>query len=61
VPLKRALQSISAFACLLISIAPTRGQTYPDRPVKIVLGARPGGGVDVLVVRFNQFEIVWTL
>jgi tripartite-type tricarboxylate transporter receptor subunit TctC len=32
-----------------MSIAPTHGQSYPDRPVKIVLGVPPGGGLDVLV------------
>src|SRR4051812_42283299 len=32
-----------------IAAAPAAAQTYPDKPVKIVLGVPPGGGLDVLV------------
>jgi tripartite-type tricarboxylate transporter receptor subunit TctC len=34
---------------LLVAAAPVQAQTYPDKPVKIVLGVPPGGGLDVLV------------
>ena len=34
---------------LIIADAPAAAQTFPDKPVKIVLGASPGGGLDVLV------------
>ena len=34
---------------LVIAAAPAAAQTYPDKPVKIVLGVPPGGGLDVLV------------
>jgi tripartite-type tricarboxylate transporter receptor subunit TctC len=47
--LKQVLQVIAALVCVTMSIAPTHGQSYPDRPVKIVLGVPPGGGLDVLV------------
>jgi tripartite-type tricarboxylate transporter receptor subunit TctC/DNA-binding FadR family transcriptional regulator len=33
----------------LIVCAPASAQTWPDKPVKIVLGVPPGGGLDVLV------------
>jgi tripartite-type tricarboxylate transporter receptor subunit TctC len=36
-------------AIALATGAPLQAQTYPDRPVKIVLGVPPGGGLDVLV------------
>ncbi|MDP1963072.1 MAG: tripartite tricarboxylate transporter substrate binding protein, partial [Reyranella sp.] len=47
--MKQVLQVIAALVCVTMSIAPTHGQSYPDRPVKIVLGVPPGGGLDVLV------------
>jgi tripartite-type tricarboxylate transporter receptor subunit TctC len=34
---------------LVVAAAPVQAQTYPDKPVKIVLGVPPGGGLDVLV------------
>jgi tripartite-type tricarboxylate transporter receptor subunit TctC len=34
---------------LVVTVAPVQAQTYPDKPVKIVLGVAPGGGLDVLV------------
>src|SRR4051812_5838287 len=34
---------------LIAAAAPAAAQTYPDKPVKIVLGVPPGGGLDVLV------------
>ena len=34
---------------LVVAAAPAAAQTYPDKPVKIVLGVPPGGGLDVLV------------
>jgi tripartite-type tricarboxylate transporter receptor subunit TctC len=33
----------------LIVCAPASAQTWPDKPVKIVLGVPPAGGLDVLV------------
>ena len=47
--MKQVLQVIATLVCVTVSIAPTHGQSYPDRPVKIVLGVPPGGGLDVLV------------
>jgi len=34
---------------LIAAAAPAAAQTWPDKPVKIVLGVTPGGGLDVLV------------
>jgi len=34
---------------LVVAALPVQAQTYPDKPVKIVLGVPPGGGLDVLV------------
>ncbi|MPZ35027.1 MAG: tripartite tricarboxylate transporter substrate binding protein [Rhodospirillales bacterium] len=47
--LKRALLGLAVLAVGLATGAPLQAQTYPDRPVKIVLGVPPGGGLDVLV------------
>src|SRR5258708_3515049 len=47
--LKRALLGLAGLAVALATEAPLQAQTYPDRPVKIVLGVPPGGGLDVLV------------
>src|SRR5258708_19448125 len=49
---KSALRVV-ALAMILAFTAPVgssgHAQTYPDKPVKIVLGVPPGGGLDVLV------------
>jgi tripartite-type tricarboxylate transporter receptor subunit TctC len=44
-----ALVALSALAAALSIGAPSSAQTYPDRPVRIVLGVPPGGGLDSLV------------
>lgn len=38
-----------ALLALAVTMAPAAAQTFPDKPVKIVLGVPPGGGLDVLV------------
>ena len=47
--LKQALLGLTGLAVALATGASLQAQTYPDRPVKIVLGVPPGGGLDVLV------------
>ena len=45
---------------LLVAVAPAAAQTWPDKPVKIVLGVPPGGGLDVLVRGIAQeLSIKW--
>jgi tripartite-type tricarboxylate transporter receptor subunit TctC len=36
-----------AFLLLLVCFQTAMAQTYPNRPVKIVIGFTPGGGVDI--------------
>lgn len=41
----------TTIACALLTVcavAPTLAQTYPDRPVRIIVGLPPGGGVDFI-------------
>ena len=35
-------------ACVWIGFAPAAAQTYPDRPIKIVVPQPPGGGFDTV-------------
>ena len=45
-----ALRALATILALTASVASSgHAQTYPDKPVKIVLGVPPGGGLDVLV------------
>jgi tripartite-type tricarboxylate transporter receptor subunit TctC len=40
---------LPAAALLSVSMAaPAQGQTWPDKPVRIMVGASPGGGTDIL-------------
>src|SRR3954468_7154651 len=43
----RKLELVVAAACLLPTVPPVSAQTYPARPVRIIVGYPPGGGVDV--------------
>lgn len=42
------LTHLAAAACLAVAAAPSHAQTYPNRPVKMLVGFPPGGGTDVL-------------
>ena len=43
------LASLAVFATLSLSLAGTGlAQTFPDKPLKIVVGFPPGGGSDLL-------------
>jgi tripartite-type tricarboxylate transporter receptor subunit TctC len=37
-----------AFSCLLVLPQPARAQTYPSRPVTIIVAQPPGGGTDII-------------
>lgn len=44
----RTLIRISAVALALVGLAPANAETYPDRPIKIVVPFPAGGGTDAL-------------
>ncbi len=41
------LISIAAFAAALFAAAPVLAQPYPSKPIKILVGFPPGGGLDI--------------
>ncbi len=43
----RILRAAAASLPLCVFAAPAPAQTYPDRPVKIIVGTAPGGGFDL--------------
>lgn len=45
--LMRAVQSVSAFGLALAVAGGAEAQGFPDRPVTLVVGYNPGGGVDI--------------
>ena len=46
-PTRRAALALAAAAALAVA-APSFAQTYPDKPMRIMVGASPGGGTDIL-------------
>ena len=48
-PLRRRLASLLALAPLAMALhAPASAQTWPDKPLRIMVGASAGGGTDIL-------------
>ena len=51
--------------CFALSGAAVQAQSYPTRPVKLLVGFTPGGGVDInagkkVAVRLAQFDYIPT-
>lgn len=44
---RRAFQTVAAAAALTCSALPALAQTFPDRPIRMVVGAPAGGAADV--------------
>jgi tripartite-type tricarboxylate transporter receptor subunit TctC len=45
---------LCAFAALAISCGAALAQTYPQKPVKLIVGFPPGGGVDIIARSIQQ-------
>lgn len=45
---RRAALSLAAFALTAVTGAPALAQAWPDKPLRIMVGASPGGGTDIL-------------
>jgi tripartite-type tricarboxylate transporter receptor subunit TctC len=48
---KRGLLTLAA---LMIGISGAFAQSYPNRPVKVILGYSPGGGIDIMARTLSQ-------
>jgi tripartite-type tricarboxylate transporter receptor subunit TctC len=46
--MKTMLRIVFVFGCLQLCQAPVQAETYPARPISIVVGYPPGGAVDVV-------------
>jgi tripartite-type tricarboxylate transporter receptor subunit TctC len=47
-PTRRSMVLSLAAASLALAAGSTRAQTWPDKPLRIMVGASPGGGTDIL-------------
>jgi tripartite-type tricarboxylate transporter receptor subunit TctC len=45
---RRAALALAALGWTLAAGAPAEAQTWPDKPLRILVGASPGGGTDIL-------------
>jgi tripartite-type tricarboxylate transporter receptor subunit TctC len=54
-----ARAGIAFLATALFWTAPTLAQTYPDRVIKVVVGAAAGGGLDVVRAVAQELTTRW--
>ena len=45
---RRAVAGLGLALCALAAVQPALAQTYPDKALRIMVGASPGGGTDIL-------------
>ena len=45
---RRMSLAVFAFAAAMANVGNASAQTYPTRPVRVIVGSAPGGGIDIL-------------
>jgi tripartite-type tricarboxylate transporter receptor subunit TctC len=52
---RKALSIVAAASALLAVLSPAAAETYPARPVRIIVGFAPGGAADILARLMGQW------